>query len=102
MQLKDYFDIDGLEEWVDETTDEQCDNKFNTDDGSVINLCLIEQYGGEGQGDNYWIVFTLDKNGKDKIAVRRNGWYASYAGHEWNDYEEVKPVQKVITVWESI
>lgn len=61
-----------------------------------------EQYGGEGQGDIYFVVLSLEKNGQKKY-IKLDGWYASYAGHEFNDIYnpyEVKQVEKVIKVWE--
>ena len=59
----------------------------------------IEQYGGEGQGDSWYSV----KYFKDHdVYIRTNGFYSSYNGTDF-DYgygEEVKPVQKTITVYE--
>lgn len=36
------------------------------------------------------------------IYIKETGYYSSYHGTDWNnDFEEVKPVQKTITVYEQ-
>jgi hypothetical protein len=56
----------------------------------------VEQFGGEGKGDQYWVVFSVTHN--DEVSYFKiNGWYASYDGvtiDEWDFFEAVKvPVQ---------
>ena len=63
---------------------------------------VTEQFGGEGKGDQYWMVFEVDCGcGPDNRFFRIDGWYASYDGgyYDGNLYE-VKPVQKVVTFYE--
>lgn len=63
---------------------------------------IEEQFGGEGQGDTYWVVFSLERDGEKKY-FKLDGWYASYNGHEFEDFYdfyEVKQVEKVVKVWE--
>lgn len=59
----------------------------------------IEQYGGEGQGDNWYSV----KHFKDHdVYIRTDGFYSSYNGTDF-DYgygDEVRPTLKTITVYE--
>lgn len=64
-------------------------------EGNIVEL--LDQHGGEGQGDEFWGVFKF----QDKI-YRASTWYASNNGVEWSDMEicEVKPVEKVVTVYE--
>lgn len=63
---------------------------------------LEDAYGGEGQGDCYWIVFWV-KSGKDKILLKQDGWYASYEGGTLDgDLTEVKPVEKVVIEYEDV
>lgn len=61
----------------------------------------VAEYGGEGQGDDYWLVISL----ADETATRyfrMDGWYASYSGGELDgDPYEVRPQEKVITVYEK-
>lgn len=58
-------------------------------------------YGGEGQGDQYWVVVSIS-DGLTTRYFKRNGWYASYnGGYLDGPTEEVKPKQKTITVYED-
>lgn len=60
----------------------------------------IESFGGEGQGDQYWMVFKIT-DGDVSRTFKRDGWYASYdGGYLEGPTTEVKAVQKTITVWE--
>src|ERR1044071_3816188 len=40
---------------------------------------LVAEYGGEGQGDDYWVVLSLS-DGINTRYFRKDGWYASYDG----------------------
>ena len=62
-----------------------------------------EQFGGEGQGDNYWIVFSVEKEGIQKF-YKIPGWYSSNYGSELevSSTYEVKAVEKTVTVWEEV
>jgi hypothetical protein len=64
---------------------------------------LVSQHGGEGQGDDYHIVFTVTDDAGNVRTFKRNGYHASHDGSYLDGpTEEVKPVEKVVTVWESI
>lgn len=58
-----------------------------------------DSFGGEGQGDQYWSVFSFSKEGEETLYVRFYGWYTSYNGAEYEGYKFVKPYEKVITVY---
>lgn len=59
------------------------------------------EYGGEGQGDQYWMVISVS-DGNTTRYFRRDGWYASYdGGYLDGDTYEVKPQEKTIVVYES-
>lgn len=64
---------------------------------------IVDRFGGEGKGDDYWFVFKVtDADGNERL-FRRNGWYASYDGGEYDGpTDEVKPQDKVITVWVTV
>lgn len=49
-------------------------------------ISLVESYGGEGMGDERWLVLKVgDRH------FRKNGWYASHYGSSWEgDFEEVE------------
>lgn len=61
----------------------------------------VDNYGGEGLGDEYWIVFRLTK-GEETMLLRVDGYYASYAGGEYHGPPyEVEPVEVTVTEYRS-
>ncbi|MFE5290148.1 hypothetical protein ACFRAQ_34715 [Nocardia sp. NPDC056611] len=64
---------------------------------------LAASHGGEGQGDEYWLVFAVKDDAGQTRMFQRDGWYASFdGGHYDGPTFEVHPVQKVVTVYEEI
>jgi len=65
-----------------------------------------DSFGGEGNGDDYWIVFSLHKEEEETLKrfYQVPGWYASHCGGELeiSNIFEVKPLQKTITVWTEV
>ena len=60
---------------------------------------VVDQYGGEGMGDDYWMVVYFEKF---DTYIRLDGWYASYDGGTLDgDPYIVEPRQKTITVYEA-
>jgi hypothetical protein len=58
-------------------------------------LIHTDSYGGEGQGDDYWVVFQAGDQ-----YFRVNGYYASYDGGELDgEVEEVEPHEVTVTEW---
>lgn len=61
-------------------------------------LEFVDEYGGEGQGDDYWVVFKTAETGQ---LWRADGWYASHHGGEIDgEVYEVEPKEVVQTVYE--
>lgn len=63
----------------------------------------VDRYGGEGEGETYWIVGKLPKH--NDMLVRMDGYYQSYDGVDWNNgngFEEVAAETKTVTVYETI
>ncbi len=59
-----------------------------------------KSYGGEGQGDQYWMVVSVS-DGTTTRYFRRDGWYASYdGGYLDGDTYEVRPAERLVTVYE--
>lgn len=56
---------------------------------------LVEHFGGEGQGDDYWTVFKIgDRH------FRKTGWYSSWEGASWDGaFEEVYPEEYTAVRW---
>lgn len=58
------------------------------------------EYGGEGQGDQFWLVISIS-DGLTTRYFRRDGWYASYdGGYLDTDTFEVRPAEKTVVVYE--
>lgn len=64
---------------------------------------LVEQAGGEGEGDSAHLVFEVtDGDGVVKL-YKMDGSYASYDGFYWDGpFTEAELVTKTIQVYESI
>jgi hypothetical protein len=65
-----------------------------------IGFKLEDRYGGEDQGSDYWSVYSFS-DGMQVVFIKFNGWYASYDGSTYEEFYEVKPVEKTITVFEK-
>lgn len=65
-----------------------------------ISFELVDRYGGEEQGSDYWSVY-LFTDGLQVVFIQFQGWYASYEGSTYEDFYEVKPVEKTITVFQK-
>ena len=76
--------------------------KYEGDSGTLDGLTakVEAQYGGEGQGDDFWLVISIS-DGLTTRFFRRDGWYASYNGGNLDtDTVEVKPKEKLVTFYE--
>ena len=88
----------------------------NTDDGKYweggtefteacrsaeINYSQEDNFGGEGQGDDYWSVYSFT-NGTDVVYVKFNGWYASYSGSEFSEWFFVEPKKVEVVKYVAI
>ena len=74
------------------------DQDFDFDSLELGEIKVVDEYGGEGQGDEYWVVYHFVEH---DIYIRVDGWYSSYEGSEFEDYGyEVRPTEKTITVYE--
>lgn len=73
----------------------ETDEPIDVDLGTINH---VDQYGGEGQGDDYWVVAYFEKY---DAYVRIDGYYASYdGGYLDGEPRLVTPKQKTITVYE--
>lgn len=70
------------------------------------NVVTIEpvdfQYGGEGKsGQEMYHILRVTTDGGDAQYFKLSGTYFSHGASEWNDeWVEVKPKEKKVTVWE--
>ncbi len=74
---------------------------FDSNEMGLGDYEIVEKYGGEGKGEEWYKVFYFVEH---DVYVRIDGWYSSYNGTDfedgWNCCKEVKPQQKVVTVYE--
>ena len=64
-----------------------------------------EHFGGEGQGDEMWKVFSITDTKTDKVVtnVRVTGYYDSWNGTEWDGQLDIVESYEVkVTQWRSI
>lgn len=63
---------------------------------------VIDNEGGEGQGDHAHLVFEVTSGDGEVRLFKLDGYYSSHCGTEWDgDLYEVEPVQRTITVYEK-
>lgn len=62
---------------------------------------VVKEYGGEGQGDQYWMVVSLS-DGETTRYFRKDGYYSSYGdgGNLDGNTYEVNPQEKVVVFYE--
>lgn len=79
--------------------------KFELDeDGTLViegaAVRLVDNFGGEGQGSDFWVVFSVEKDGVVRY-VKNDGWYSSYEGGNFDraDGVEVFPYKETSTKW---
>lgn len=57
----------------------------------------IEQHGGEGEGEDYWMISrVLNKKTNEVFYIKFYGYYNSWEGTEWEGWKLVKPYKKEI------
>lgn len=68
-------------------------------DTSLGEVKLVEEVGGEGEGEHTHVVVQTVATGQ---YFRINGYYSSYDGTDWDDSDlyEVKKVERLVTFYE--
>lgn len=64
---------------------------------NIGTLNLVESFGGEGQGDQYWLIFSLG----DQL-FKLDGWYASFDGGYYERILEVEAKEVTKTVYTTV
>lgn len=107
--MNDDFEIPSPYDWSSHV--------YTSDDGSLFDLInneevndvptelgvisLEKNFGGEGQGDDYWVVVKITSEDGTVRYFRQDGWYQSYSGGELDgDTYEVKPTPKTVVFYE--
>ena len=67
-------------------------------DGIDWPVTKVDGFGGEGQGDEIWVVVSVGTQ-----TFRKEGYYDSHHGSDWDgEFEEVRGVEKTVTVYEEV
>ncbi len=85
------------------------DKPFTWDEDSVvefkkqlaeakINFELVDRYGGEDQGSDYWSVYSFT-DGMQVVFIKFDGYYASYDGSTYEEFYEVTAVEYTSTMF---
>lgn len=107
-EIVEFLDQDGIANaFFTEEVDAIDKTAYSDDLGKDVALpegwefSLVERYGGEDQGSEFWSVYEF-KKGDFSILFKFDGWYQSYNGSEFEEYFEVVPAQETITVYNRV
>lgn len=67
----------------------------------AIKATLVDSFGGEGQGEDYWTVWKFE-DPSGEVMIQFDGWYASYNGSEMTGRFYVEPVQVTVTQFKRV
>lgn len=73
---------------------EKYGQEFKDEFAKLGKIEMIEQFGGEGKGDDYFTVYHFVDHA---VYISFNGWYASHIGPEYDGMSQVTPkiVEKI-------
>lgn len=113
------YTVAELDQWM--TSDFEIETKYGTytadDEGSLWELFMYDEvgnvpspfgvisyeksYGGEGQGEDYWVVVKVTAEDGTERFFRMDGWYQSHSGGELDgEPYEVKPTPRTVVFYE--
>lgn len=72
-------------------------------DEKMFKFTQVEQSGGEGQGDTYYVIVGISAEDEEYL-LKYEGWYDSWNGTSWDDQSIslVEPVQVQVTQYHNI
>lgn len=84
----------GWEAWKEYAGDQE----VRVEDLGLVKL--VESFGGEGLGDQYYLIFFVDA-GEWEQHYKLSGYYSSYGdgGYYEAPLYKVSPVERVVTFW---
>lgn len=92
------------EQVVEKGQDPDYDIEYDKLEAAGFKIEEEETVGGEGMGENYYIVMKFSKKNEDSFFVKCDGYYASYDGVTWDGGRvyEAKQVEVKKKVWKKI
>lgn len=80
-----------------ESIADNLDEPWHVDGLGIVSL--VDSFGGEGQGDDYWMVLSITSGDVTRY-FKMSGYHVSHDGSYYEGpFEEVNPKQETITVW---
>lgn len=93
------YDRGRVERWY---SDDAYWSEFHkTIDDRAITISYEYRTGGEGEGEEYWSVYSFT-NEEGTVYIKFNGYYQSYEGATFDEFYQVVPKQRTITVYEQV
>ena len=94
--LGSFFGSDAPEinKWTDDGSETEV--FVNTTKGLNIEYTHVDNYGGEGEGEDYWSVYKFT-HGTDIVYVKFSGSYYSYSGSDYDEWSFVVPKAVEVT-----
>ena len=94
--LGSFFGSDAPEinKWTDDGSETEV--FVNTTKGLNIEYTHVDNYGGEGEGEDYWSVYKFT-HGTDIVYVKFSGSYHSYSGSDYDEWFFVGPKAVEVT-----
>ena len=94
--LGSFFGSDAPEinKWTDDGSETEV--FVNTTKGLNIEYTHVDNYGGEGEGEDYWSVYKFT-HGTDIVYVKFSGSYHSYSGSDYDEWFFVVPKAVEVT-----
>ena len=88
------WEASGWDSWAERDTDTPVDVE------GLGMVSVVTSYGGEGQGDDYYMIFYVDA-GEWEQHYKLDGYYSSYDGGEYQGpLCKTYPVVREVTFWE--
>lgn len=100
LEKSDWLDGKPVEEFIEEHNLEQNGDNVETYciagawqikeynlDQTKLYITQVDQFGGEGEGDQYWYVFKINHPEHGEALIQYSGYYDSWNGTNWDGCE---------------
>lgn len=77
----------------------ECSQEFKDEIAKLGNIKMVENFGGEGKGDDYYKVYHFIDH---DVYIKFQGWYASHQGSEYEEMYEVRPKEVTTTQYNRL
>ena len=100
-KIQDY--LDNNDKFRDQYSDIRYGGKATLVDGYTFSYVMDERAHDGDDHSTATLIFSVSKEGEETTLWKETGYYDSYNGTDWHrDFEQVKKVNKIITVYRKI